>query len=197
MHVAHFLSDAEAQWWKYHNQLVGAELVVYETYPASYAEQVKAQLLEQNPTRYDGNETQLVIDANNLLRARFVDSYPDSSTLEGAIEMVERAYGFGNQFESNPSTTSLTEFRQVNYDPDTMAEDFPGLPNDTQVIVLPKYAQMVYDTARGLADQGLPLDDAYLDHYRSLVIVLNRKTGVGFASYYFPTEDPAHLPSYP
>jgi len=195
--VAHFLGDSESQWWKYQSQLMDADLVVYDTYSERYAEQLRANLLEHDPARYEGNEQQLIIDVNNVLRNRYVVPYPDPSTMDGAVEMVERAYGYGNQYESNPSTTSFVEFRQVKYDPAMMALEFPGLPSDTQIVVFPKYAQMVYSTARGLADQGLPLGEVYLDHYRSLVMVMNIRNGVGFASYYFPPEDPAHLPNYP
>jgi hypothetical protein len=200
--ITFFLRDEDSAWWQYHQDLMTTEyagypgLLTYETHAdgvARYAEELKEYWMEIYPARYAGNEEQAAKDVANFLNeTRHIVQYPDPGTMDGAMEIVEKAYEYGNQYESNPEYDGLVslEIRKYHF-------NFENLPDGAE-LAIPRYVNRVYGTAYGLYNgDGMPApQEAYQDHFRSLVFFANRYNSTAFVSYYFPTQDTQHLPSY-
>ena len=193
-YVTFFLNDGDSNWWNYHEDLMDAGLVHYETNAeraARYAEATKDYFLSQNPNRYIGNEELLINDVNNFLRSRQMIEFSNPSTMDGVTEMIETSHQYGNQYESNPTYENFVAFDRI-----TDRFNFESLP-DGQEVVVPRYAGWVYDHAADLsADPPFTSAEAYRAHYHSLVFMYNKTNEQAFASYYFPTEDTVNLPNY-
>ncbi len=105
-----------------------------------------------------------------------VSEYPDPATIEGALEMIEKAYEFENTYENNPRIENVLKFERAYIDPD-------GNESATQYV----YPAQV----------NWALEDTKYDPlaYRSQILLVNQNTGTAFTSFNV-TDAFAFMPSY-
>ncbi len=143
--------------------------------------------------------------------------FNDPSTLDGSLELIEKAYDEGNVYEANPNYDKFRENRIV--------ADTNGLFNREIEVDLERFREQTAEDLRLdlKSEEDLArLDDlvkarrenlrivmprymheAYLDagdsqgepYWKSLIILMNQNTGTGFVSFHTPDAN-AFFPSH-
>jgi len=200
--VAFFLDDPHSTWWQYHEDLMRQGFVDYSP---------MANLADRYPVEYRDYKIEQGLSGQQLeaaVAAR-VDFavYPDVTTpetLDGAMQLVEKAYEHGNVYEANPDYQKFVENRIVpdkhslfqaeieadldRYEAALTAraktpEQLAGIPElvddrrQRLQVVMPRYLHEAY------LDAGLDRGRPYWD---SLIIVQNAYTHTAFVSFHTP-----------
>ena len=202
--VTFFLADEESTWWTYHQDLIHEGFVDYGgtmDYSESYRAEYTRYLQEQ------GIAGDALTEAvrKRMEFAVFPES-PDPSTMEGTLELIEKAHEHVNVYEANPGYFKFAESRIIpdKHDlfPEQIASDLDSyrallidqrepktesefaaieeLVSDRREnlrVVMPRYQYEAY------IDAG---EEAGRPYWDSLIMLANRYTGTGFVSFSTP-----------
>ncbi|MFV2043735.1 MAG: hypothetical protein ACC700_10945 [Anaerolineales bacterium] len=202
--VTFFLQDEESAWWKYNRRLLDNEFVDYSPL-ADYRETYR-----DDYTQYKENQGLSGKVLTNTVDARMeyavFPEFRDPSTLEGSLELIEKAYDEGNVYEANPSYLKFSESKIITDTKGLFAEEMvadleayredllgrfenPSEADQVAVnnltderrgrlrVVMPRYLFEAYHDVDG--ERGRP-------YWDSLIMLENAYTKTGFVSFFTP-----------
>lgn len=207
--VTFFLADEESTWWTYHQDLIHEGFVDYAgltDYPERYRAEYERYVQEQGLSG-----AALIAKVNERMEYAVFPEFPDPSTIEGSIELIERANETGNVYEANPRYYKFAESRITadryglfteeidadlsRYRSELMERERARLL-DTEDTAPAVDVESLVDERRENLKVIMPryLYEGYLDasreegrpYWESLIILENRYTNTGFVTFNTP-----------